>query len=68
MDSREQLGATTTALLDERDDLALVFAEISGQFFHDAAARHPERVINVGTASSCSSAPEEGWPSVASDR
>lgn len=48
MDSREQLGATTTALLDERDDLALVFAEISGQFFHDAAARHPERVINVG--------------------
>ncbi|QIK68184.1 transketolase [Nocardioides sp. HDW12B] len=45
---RRQFAATTTALLDERPDLALVWAEISGQYFGDAVRRHPERVVNVG--------------------
>lgn len=48
MDLREQFGATTTALLDERSDMALVYAEISGQYFHGARERHPDRVVNVG--------------------
>lgn len=48
MSNREQFAATSTALLDERDDLALVYAEISGQYFGGAHARHPRRVINVG--------------------
>lgn len=45
---REQFAATSTALLDGRDDLAVVYAEISGQHLEEAAARHPSRVINVG--------------------
>jgi transketolase len=45
---RRQFAATTTALLDERADVALVWAEISGQFFRDAVRRYPERVVNVG--------------------
>jgi transketolase len=45
---RQQFAATTTALLDERPDAALVWAEISGQYLHTALRRHPERVVNVG--------------------
>ncbi len=45
---RLQFAATVTDLLDERPDLALVWAEISGQFFRDAVRRHPDRVVNVG--------------------
>lgn len=45
---RARFGQTVTELLDERDDLALVYAEISGQHFGDAARAHPHRVINVG--------------------
>ncbi len=45
---RRQFAATTTSLLDERADVALVWAEISGQYFGDAVRRHPERVVNVG--------------------
>lgn len=48
MNNREQFAATSTALLDERDDVALVYAEISGQYFGGAHDRHPRRVINVG--------------------
>ncbi|MFC0674060.1 transketolase family protein [Brachybacterium hainanense] len=45
---RAQFGRTVSALLDEREDLALVYAEISAQHVEEAAARHPRRVINVG--------------------
>jgi transketolase len=45
---RRQFAATVTALLDERPDVALVWAEISGQYLRDAARRHPDRVVNVG--------------------
>lgn len=45
---RARFGQTVTELLDERDDLALVYAEISGQHFGDAARAHPHRLINVG--------------------
>lgn len=48
MSPREQFAATSIALLDERADTALVYAEISGQYFGDAAEAHPDRVINVG--------------------
>ncbi|WP_462418939.1 transketolase family protein [Kytococcus sp. Marseille-QA3725] len=48
MSTREQFGRTMAHLLDERDDLALVYAEIGGRFFTDAIARHPDRVLNLG--------------------
>ena len=47
-DPRTQFGRTATALLDERPDSALVWAEIGGRFFPDAIDRHPDRVVNVG--------------------
>lgn len=48
MNTREQFVATSTALLDERPDVAVVLAEISLRFFGEALEAHPERVINVG--------------------
>ena len=48
IDTRAQFARTATALLDERDDTALVYAEISGQFLDEAAWRHAHRVVNVG--------------------
>jgi transketolase len=45
---RRQFAATATALLDEQPDVALVWAEISGQYLRDATRRHPDRVVNVG--------------------
>lgn len=48
MNPRETFAATATSLLDERDDVALVYAEISGQHFGSALQGHPARVINVG--------------------
>lgn len=39
---------TVTELLDERDDTAIVLADISVRHFGDASERHPSRVINVG--------------------
>ena len=45
---RARFGSTVADLLDERDDLALVYAEISGQYFEQASQAHPDRVINVG--------------------
>jgi transketolase len=47
-DPRTQFGRTVTDLLDDDLSTALVWAEISGSFFSDAARRHPERVVNVG--------------------
>ena len=45
---REQFGVTTTDLLDNDLSVALVLADISEQYFTDAIARHPDRVVNLG--------------------
>ena len=45
---RERFIETTTALLDEDPRTALVLADISAEPFEPAAARHPDRVFNVG--------------------
>ncbi|QNN53851.1 transketolase family protein [Nocardioides mesophilus] len=47
-DPRQTFARAATALLDEDPSVALVYAEISGQFFADAERSHPDRVINVG--------------------
>jgi transketolase len=47
-DPRQTFARTVTELLDEDLSTALVYAEISGQFFSTAARRHPDRVVNVG--------------------
>jgi transketolase len=47
-DPRATFGRTVTELLDEDLSTALVYAEISGQYFAEAARRHPDRVVNVG--------------------
>jgi transketolase len=45
---RTVFAETATALLDEDPLAAVVLAEISADMFGKAAARHPERVLNVG--------------------
>jgi transketolase len=45
---RERFFAAATALLDEDPRAAVVLADISADGFAPAAARHPDRVINVG--------------------
>jgi transketolase len=45
---RERFIATATELLDTDARLAVVLADISTAQFAPAAARHPDRVINVG--------------------
>ncbi|GAA2293743.1 transketolase [Glycomyces scopariae] len=45
---REAFAARATALLDADPRLAVVLAEISTDLFEDAAASHPQRVVNVG--------------------
>ena len=45
---RDRFARVATKLLDEDPRLALVLAEISAKLFGAAAARHPDRVINVG--------------------
>lgn len=47
-DPRRVFAQTATELVDEDLSVALVYAEISGQFFGEVEGRHPERVINVG--------------------
>lgn len=47
-DPRVSFAKTAAALVDEDLSVALVYAEISGQFFRDVHRRHPDRVINVG--------------------
>ena len=47
-DPRATFAATTAGLLEDDLSVALVYAEISGQYFRDVERRHPERVINVG--------------------
>lgn len=45
---RERFVSTTTALLETDPKLAVVLADITAAQFEPAAARHPERVLNVG--------------------
>lgn len=45
---RLQFARTVADLVDTDGSVALVYAEISGRFFGDVEARHPERVVNVG--------------------
>jgi transketolase len=47
-DMRTAFAAVTSDLLDEDASTALVLADISMQFFGEAKARHPHRVVNVG--------------------
>lgn len=45
---RERFTDVTSRLLDSEPRLAVVLADISADRFAGAAARHPDRVINVG--------------------
>jgi transketolase len=47
-DPRQTFARTAARLVEDDLSVALVYAEISGQFFGDVEARHPDRVINVG--------------------
>ena len=47
-DMRTAFSQAASALLDEDPLAAVVLAEISADLFAKAAARHPERVLNVG--------------------
>jgi transketolase len=47
-DMRTAFADTASALLDEDPRTAVVLAEISADLFAKAAARHPDRVLNVG--------------------
>ena len=47
-DMRTAFAAEATELLDEDPLTAVVLAEISADLFAKAAARHPDRVLNVG--------------------
>jgi len=48
MNPRLQFAQTAADLVETDLSVALVYAEISGQFFGEIEARHPDRVINVG--------------------
>lgn len=47
-DTRATFAATAAELVEQDLSVALVYAEISGQYLTDVARRHPDRVINVG--------------------
>jgi transketolase len=47
-DPRQAFARTAAELVDEDPSVALVYAEISGQFFGAVQHRHPDRVVNVG--------------------
>jgi len=47
-DMRSVFASAASSLLDEDPLAAVVLAEISADLFAKAAARHPERVLNVG--------------------
>ena len=48
MNPRTQFAHTAGDLVETDPSVALVYAEISGQFFGEVEARHPDRVVNVG--------------------
>lgn len=45
---RDAFGRTAAQLVEDDLSVAVVYAEISGQYFRDVERRHPDRVINVG--------------------
>ena len=45
---RDRFAPVVSRLLDEDPRVAVVLAEIGKDAFHEAIARHPERVVNVG--------------------
>lgn len=45
---RDMFAITATQLLDEDPRTVIVLADISAALFTEAAARHPDRVVNVG--------------------
>ena len=47
-DMRTVFASAASSLLDEDPLAAVVLAEISADLFAKAAARHPDRVLNVG--------------------
>ena len=47
-DPREAFARTAASLVETEPSVALVYAEISGQYFGDVERRHPDRVVNVG--------------------
>lgn len=47
-DTRQTFAATAAGLVDSDLSVALVYAEISGQYFRELEQRHPDRVVNVG--------------------
>jgi transketolase len=47
-DPRQTFARTASELVDTEASVALVYAEISGQFFGGVRRRHPDRVVNVG--------------------
>jgi transketolase len=47
-DPRETFARTAAGLVEDDSSVALVCAEISGQFFGEVEHRHPDRVVNVG--------------------
>jgi transketolase len=48
VDMRTAFAHTATDLLAEDESVAVVLADISVQFFTEAALLHPDRVVNVG--------------------
>jgi transketolase len=48
MDPRTQFARTAADLIETDPSVALVYAEISGQFLGEVESRHPDRVVNVG--------------------
>jgi transketolase len=48
MNPRIQFARTAADLVETDLSVALVYAEISGQFFGEVESRHPDRVVNVG--------------------
>jgi len=47
-DPRATFASTAAQLVEEDLSVALVYAEISGQYFGEVERRHPDRVVNVG--------------------
>jgi transketolase len=48
MNPRTRFARTAGDLVETDPSVALVYAEISGQFFGEVEERHPDRVINAG--------------------
>ncbi len=47
-DPRRTFAETASRLVEEDLSVALVYAEISGQYFSEVERGHPDRVVNVG--------------------